>query len=160
MLNFKLPLVLLALLGTAAAQGQSSAVQPPLSQLQTTARVLIVFAPGAGSASYREQLQMLERHSFELSMHNVVVVPISSGSAAADAAQFSFENLPLATAGEQAAARTRFHVPAGEFAVILLSQDGAEQIRSAAPVDIHKLMARLEALDEVEQPEPLTASLE
>jgi hypothetical protein len=157
---FALPLVLCVLPSSCAAQSASASVTaPPLSQLQYTARVLLVFAPDTSSASYRAQLQMLERHSFELSMRNTVVVPISAGSAAASAGQFSFENLPVAGAEEQAAMRARFHIQPGDFTVILLSQDGAEQIRSAAPVDIHKLVDRLDSLDQSEQSTSLTASL-
>jgi hypothetical protein len=47
---------------------------------------------------------------------------------------------------DQADARSRFHVGPGDFLVILLSQDGTEQIRSATPVDIHALTASLDSL--------------
>jgi hypothetical protein len=118
----------------------------------------MVFAPDTSSPSYRAQLQLIERHSFELSAHNTVVVPVSAGASAATA-RFSFENLPVTGPEEQAAIRARFHVQPGEFTVILLTQDGTEQVRSATPVDIHKLVARLDALDQVEQPVALDASL-
>ena len=136
----KLPLFLLALLGTCAAQDQHS-----LTQLQRNARVLIVFTPNSNSASFKMQLQLIERHSFELSQRNTVVVPVSSTFMTADN-QFSFENLPLGSANEQADARTRFHVRPNDFLVILLNQDGSEQIRSASPVDIHELTAKLDAI--------------
>jgi hypothetical protein len=125
--------------GTCAAQEQHS-----LAQLQTNARVLMVFAPDANSASFQRQLQLIERHSFELSARNTVVVPVSTSSKFADD-QFSFENLPLGSAVEQAEARTRFHVQPGDFLVILVNQDGTERIRSARPVDIHELTASLDA---------------
>jgi hypothetical protein len=111
----KLPLFLLALLGTCAAQDQHS-----LTQLQRNARVLIVFTPNSNSASFKMQLQLIERHSFELSQRNTVVVPVSSTFMTADN-QFSFENLPLGSANEQADARTRFHVRPNDFLVILLN---------------------------------------
>jgi hypothetical protein len=155
---FALPLVLSVLPSACIAQSTSVSA-PPLSQLQYTARLLLVFAPDSSSASYRAQLQMIERHSFELSMRNTVVVPVSAGSAASSAGQYSFENLPVAGAEEQAAMRIRFHILPGDFAVILLSQDGAEQIRSVAPVDIHKLVDRLDSLDQSEQAAAQTTSL-
>ena len=132
-------LVALISLGTASAQEQHS-----LAQLQRNARVLMVFAPDSNSASFKAQLTLIERHSFELSARNTVVVPISTASRYGDE-RFSFENLPLGTATDQAEARTRFHVKDGDFVVILLSEDGTEQIRSARPVDIHELTARLDA---------------
>jgi hypothetical protein len=136
----KLPLVLLVLLGTCAAQDQHS-----LTQLQNSARVLMVFAPDANSANFKRQLELIERHSFELSIRNTVVVPVSTASRFGDEL-FTFENLPLGTAREQADARNRFHVQPGEFLVILLDQDGSIQIRSGAPVDIHELTASLDSL--------------
>jgi hypothetical protein len=60
-------------------------------------------------------------------------------------AHFSFETLPLGTPLEQAALRSRFHVEPSDFLVVLLSQDGIVQIRSASPVDIHALTASLDA---------------
>jgi hypothetical protein len=136
----KLPLFLLVLLGTCAAQEQRS-----LSQLQNNARVLMVFAPDANSTNFKRQLELIERHSFELSMRNTVVVPVSTASRFGDEL-FTFENLPLGTAREQADARSRFHVEPGDFLVILLDQNGAVQIRSASPVDIHELTASLDSL--------------
>lgn len=136
----KLPLLLLVLLGTCTAQDQHS-----LSQLQNNARVLIVFAPDANSANFKRQLDLIQRHSFELSIRNTVVVPVSTSSRFGDE-MFTFENLPLGTAREQADARNRFHVQPGDFLVVLLDENGAIQIRSAVPVDIHELTASLDSL--------------
>src|SRR5260370_28746158 len=113
----KLPCLLLALLGTCAAQDQHS-----LAQLQGSARVLMVFAPDTGSADFKRQLDLIQRHSFELSMRNTVVVPVSIARSADD--HFAFENLPLRNASEMADIRSRFHVRPGDFLVILLNQDG------------------------------------
>jgi hypothetical protein len=136
----KLPLILMVLLGTCAAQDEH-----PLTQLQSTARVLIVFAPDTNSANFKRQLQLIEHHSFELTQRNTVVVPVSLKSTGNED-HFSGENLPLASGPDQAEARTRFHVQPGDFLVILLSEDGTERIRSASPVDIHELTASLDAL--------------
>jgi hypothetical protein len=136
----KLPLVLLVLLGTCTAQDQHS-----LAQLQNNARMLIVFAPDANSPAFKRQLELIQRHSFELSIRNTVVVPVSTASKFGEE-KFSFENLPVGTAAEQAEARNRFHVQPGDFLVILLDEDGTVQIRSAAPVDIHEVTASLDSL--------------
>lgn len=134
----KLSLLLLVLAGTCVAQDPH-----PLNQLQGSARVLMVFTPDANSASFQRQLDLIQRHSYELSVRNTVVVPVSTANFALD--HFSFENLPLGTALDQAAARSRFHVGPSEFMVILLNQDGSVQIRSTDPLDIHELTARLDA---------------
>jgi hypothetical protein len=140
----KLPLLFSLLLASCAAGTCVAQEQHSLAQLQNNSRLLIVFAPDANSASFQRQLQLIERHSFELSARNTVVVPVSTSTKFADE-QFSFENLPLGTASEQAEARNRFHVQPGDFVVILLNQDGTVQIRSASPVDIHALTASLDA---------------
>ena len=136
----KLPLFLLVLLGASAAQEPQS-----LSQLQSNARILMVFAPDANSANFQRQLQLIQRHSFELSVRNTVVVPVSNASRFGEEL-LTFENLPLGTASEQAAARDRFHVAPNDFLVVLLDQNGAVQIRSASPVDIHELTASIDSL--------------
>jgi hypothetical protein len=141
----KLPLFLLVLLGISAA-GSCPAQEPhSLTQLQNNARMLLVFAPDANSPSFKRQLELIERHSFELSIRNTVVVPVSTVTKLSDDL-FTFENLPLGTSSEQADARSRFHVKPGDFLVILLDQVGSVQIRSIAPVDIHELVASLDSL--------------
>jgi hypothetical protein len=137
----KLPFILLVLLGTCAAQEPLSS----LAQLQTNTRLLLVFSPDANSPNFKMQLELIQRHSFELSSRNTVFVPVSTASKYGEE-KFSFENLPVGSAKEQAEARTRFHVRPGDFLVILVDENGNQQIRSAVPVDIHELTASLDAL--------------
>lgn len=136
----KLSLVLLVLAGTCAAQNDQS-----LTQLQATARVLIVFSPDSNGANFKRQLQLIEHHNYELTERNTVVVPVASFPQGSED-HFSGENLPLGTSREQAEARSRFHVQPGEFLVILVAKDGKEEVRYVNPVDIHELTARLDAL--------------
>jgi hypothetical protein len=136
----KLPLMFLLVLGTCAAQDR-----PALSQLQTNTRMLLVFAPDANNSGFRRQLDLIQRHSFELSARNTVFVPVSTASKYGEE-KCSFENLPVGTTGEQAAARARFHVMPGDFLVILVDENGKQQIRSATPVDIHSLVVSLDSL--------------
>jgi Domain of unknown function (DUF4174) len=136
----KLSVMLLVFLGTCAAQDQ-----PSLVQLQTNSRMLLVFAPDANNPDFKLQLELIQRHSFELSARNTVFVPISTASKFGDE-KFSFENLPVGTASEQALARSRFHVRPGDFLVILVDENGNQQIRSAVPVAIHELTASLDLL--------------
>src|SRR5436305_284323 len=96
----KLPAVLMILLGTCAAQEAH-----PLSQLQGTTRILMVFAPDSDSASFKRQLQLIEHHSFELSSRNTVVVPVSTSIL--DANLFGGEQFPLSSTTDQVYARTR-----------------------------------------------------
>lgn len=135
----KLPVALMLLLGTCVAQEAH-----PLSQLQGTTRILMVFAPDSNSASFKRQLQLIDRHTFELSSRNTVVVPVSTSIL--DANLFGGEQFPLSSTSDQVYARTRYHVQATEFTVLLLNEDGVETLRSPNPVDIHQLTAKLDAL--------------
>jgi hypothetical protein len=140
----KLPLLLFAVLGTCAA---TCAAQEPhsLTDLQSTARILMVFAPDSSSASYKRQLELIEHHAFELAQRNTVVVPASLTSNSTDDF-FPGENLPIVTPAEQADIRSKFHILPTDFVVILITQDGAIRIRSASPLDIRSLTASLDAL--------------
>ena len=133
-----LSFALIILLGTAAAAHAQEAHS--LSQLQGTTRILMVFAPTPSSANFQRQMQLIERHSFELSSRNTVVVPVSLASDL-----FSGEQFPLFTTTDQVYARTRYHVEPTEFAVLLLNEDGVEALRSKSPMDIHQLTAKLDA---------------
>ena len=122
--------------------GVSAAQQPgTMPDVGGKARILIVFAPDPAGAEFQRQLQLIERHSFELSVRNTVVVPVSGAPSAED--HFAFENLPVGTI-EEHSLREQFHVQAGDFLVVLLNESGAVQIRSATPVDIHALVASLD----------------
>ena len=147
-------LVLASLLSVSAAQAQSAPALSTLPQLRN-ARALIVFSPAADSPAFRMQLQLLERHSFELSLYNMVVVPVSSGSDVSGA-HFAFEHITLSSRDEEAAARARYHIAPGEFAVVLVNPDGSEQVRSSRPIDIHTVVAGVDATQTMA---PLTASL-
>ena len=140
----KLPLILLVLSAICIAQAQG-ADQHTLAQLQNNARMLLVFAPDSNSADFKRQLELIQRHSFELSIRNTVFVPVSTASKYGEE-RFSFENLPIGTPAEQAEARSKFRVQPGEFLVILLDENGAIQLRSGVPVDIHEVTASLDSL--------------
>jgi hypothetical protein len=131
------PLLLLSAGSASSAQESHS-----LNQLEGTARVLMVFAPDANSTNFKRQLSLIEHHSFELSARNTVVVPV--GPSGMDL--FGGEMLPLSSTSEQTYARTRYHVNLSDFAVVLLNEDGAEAMRSTQPVDIHLLVAMLDAM--------------
>lgn len=135
----KIAIALLALGTCAVAQDAHT-----LNVLDGNARVLMVFAPDANSASFKLQMQMIEHHSFELSSRNTVVVPVSEGSLVPN--YFEGETLPLTDRSEQTYARTRYHVRAADFVVLLLNESGAEQMRSVQPVDIYQLVARLDKM--------------
>jgi len=132
----KLPLALLVLVGSCIAQ-----TEQPLTQLQGTSSLLIVFSPDSNNVKFKRQLELIEHHSFELTERNTVVVPVAFVSHGTEE-RFSGENLLLGA--NQASARARFHVQTDEFLVVLLNADGTERMRSNSPMDIHELTARLD----------------
>jgi Domain of unknown function (DUF4174) len=134
----KLTCTLLLLIGTCTAQNES-----PLAQFQGTSRLMMVFSPDTNSVNFKRQLLLIERHNFELTERNTVVVPVAFVNHGTED-HFSGENVLLGSANEQASARARFHVQPDEFLVILLKADGTEQMRSNNPLDIHELTAHLD----------------
>jgi len=141
MLKFSCALSLLLGVGLGTCAAQST---HPVVELQSTARVLIVFSPDSNSANYKRQLQLLEHHAYELAERNTVLVPIPVNTHANDD-QFTGENLSLSSVLEQEYERSLYHVQPTQFLVLLLNQDGTVSIRSESPVDIHALTASLGA---------------
>jgi Domain of unknown function (DUF4174) len=132
----KLALALLAGVGSCVAQ-----TAHPLVELQGTSRLLMVFSPDCNDANFKRQLELIERHSFELTERNLVVIPVAFASLGTED-HFSGENVLLGD--YQVSTRSRFHVQREEFLVIVLNADGTERIRSNVPMNIHELTARLD----------------
>jgi hypothetical protein len=135
-----LSIALLAFLGTCSAQEAHT-----LTPIDGTSRILMVFSPDSNSANFKRQLAMIQHHSFELSSRNTVVVPVADNPLTLSE-YFDGENLPLVDRGEQAYARSRYRVAVSEFVVLLLNEDGAEEMRSLQPVDIGQLTAKLDGM--------------
>jgi hypothetical protein len=137
----KLPFALLVLVSPCLVGSCLAQPEEPLTQLQGTSRLLMVFSPDSNNINFKRQLGLIEHHVYELTERNTVVVPVAFVSNGAED-RFSGENLRLGT--DQAAARARFHVQPGEFLVVVLNADGTERMRSGSPIDIHELTARLD----------------
>jgi hypothetical protein len=94
------------------------------------------------------------RSAFQVDEHTAQLKLVTA--AVANASAPAFEHVALANADDQAAARARYHVAVGEFAVVLVNPDGSERVHSTTPIDIHAVVA---SLDSAETMGPLTASL-
>ena len=99
-----------------------------------TSRVLLVFAPSRSDRRYAEQTQVLDADKPGAAERNLVLVSvIGAGGETAD--------------GEPGGRlRSRYGVPQGGFAVLLIGKDGGAKLRSDRPISLTKLFAAIDAM--------------
>jgi hypothetical protein len=129
------------------AMGQASPkcqVQPKtLAAMHNCYRPLLVFSPAGNDPRLRQQGRILDTGADDMMDRFVMFTPIL-----ADTKKFS---APLDTpyvvlsAHEMESIRTRFHIPASSFVVLLLGEDGGEQLRSESPVGLTRLNSLIDA---------------
>ncbi len=126
------------------ASGQSGVT---IASLRHEYRPLLVFAP-AEDEQVREQRKLLASREKDLKERQVVVVTsiLTHQSAGGDESKLRKEDVVQLEAGEEAAARRRFHVSEGDFTVILIGKDGGEKLRSRTPVTMEKLIKVIDAM--------------
>ena len=143
--------VMPALSFVSLASSQSGAT---LASLRHDYRPLLVFAASNGE-QVREQMDEFstQTHLQAMQERQVVVVPILLDvlrDGGEDQKQWH-EWLPEQAvvrleAGEERAARRRFHVGEGDFTVILIGKDGGEKLRSKTPVTMERLIKVIDAM--------------
>ena len=123
-----------------------------LASLRHDYRPLLVFA-ASDSDQVREQMRLLGERVKELQERQMVIVPIllhggDERTAAAEAETIGLPERAVVRleAGEDAAARRRFHVGQDNFTVILIGKDGGEKLRSQTPVTMERLMKVIDAM--------------
>ena len=109
-----------------------------LDSLRDSARPLLIFAPKPDDPQLEIQLRTLNEHA--PAMREREVVPIAIPYRTPSPTPAGLNNAD----GE--AARRRFHVAPGQFAVILLGKDGGEKLRSDKPLSMTKLNSTVDAM--------------
>ncbi len=134
------------LLGLALIAPIASA-QQTLSTLVDRNRVLLVFAPTALDGRYGQQLDAFNHHEADLRARDLVVIPLiqQPGPANLSPALRALQP-PRISDDEQLTIRRRFHIAAGDFAVVLLGKDGGEKLRTTAPITIAHLNRTIDAM--------------
>lgn len=107
-------------------------------------RPLLVFSPSATDPRLREQTQLLDAAADDMMDRFVLLTPIVH-----DPGRYV---TPLDTlyivlsAREIQAIRERFHIPDGQFEVLLLNEDGDVVLRSDEPVQVTPLNRFIDAM--------------
>jgi Domain of unknown function (DUF4174) len=134
-------LLCLALLAPCATAQQT------LATLVDRNRVLLLFTPTALDGRYGQQLDALNHHEADLRARDLIVIPLiqQAGPPNLSPALRALQP-PHISDDEQLTIRRRFHIAANEFAVILLSKEGSEKLRSTTPITITRLNRTIDAM--------------
>lgn len=123
--------------GQAQARPECQVVPKSLAAMRDCYRPLLVFSPSPNDARLKRQAALLDEAADDMMDRFVLFTPI--------APEEERINRPLDApytvmgAHELSLVRERFHIPANEFAVLLLDEDGSLKLRSAAPVSADRL---------------------
>jgi hypothetical protein len=115
-----LGLITFTVLGTVSAGAAD-----PIAQYHWKNRVLLILAPRAGDEAFETQKNAYERARDEYNERDLVVLAEPDG------------NGPL---------HRRFHVPAGEFRVLLIGKDGHTALERSKPVGNQDLFGLIDAM--------------
>lgn len=109
-----------------------------LQQLRDRARPLLVFAPRPDDPRLKIQIRTLQEHAAEAHDRDLLPVALPYNNPSPTPAQLSPDDAQ--------AARRRFHVAPGDFAVILLGKDGGSKLRADKPLSMDKLIGTIDAM--------------
>src|SRR5271165_1149447 len=142
-------LLLIALsLTCVAALGQANpkcqVVPKSLAAMRNCYRPLLVFSPTANDPRLRKQSQILDAAADDMMDRFVMFTPILPA-----AKNFSAPlDTPytLLSAQQMQSIRAQFQIPADDFVVLLLGEDGSEKLRSTSPVGSARLNALIDTM--------------
>lgn len=139
----RLASILLCIAAPLASLGQASTAPSLLAAMRDHDRPVLLFA-GPDDARVQEEYAALQGHAEELRERQMRIVLVTRSPTRADA------NTPpgtvAATDAEAKALRSRFHVAANQFTVVLLGKDGGEKFRWPQPVPFETLRALVDAM--------------
>ena len=144
--NVHLAMLLLApMIGAQAQARPACAVVPKsLEAMKGCYRPLLVFSASGDDLRLRRQVEMLDSAADDMMDRFVLFTPIvPDGKRVSTPADSPYTVL---SSKEMAAVRAQFHIPAGEFTVVLLDEDGGVKLRSPSPVNADRLNALIDKL--------------
>lgn len=141
---FSFAVVAVALCGWAHAQaGPTCAVVPrSLDAMHNCYRPLLVFSPSGDDARLKQQVKLLDAAADDMMDRFVLFTPIVP-----DGRQVTTpSDAPYTVLGNEQMkdVRAKFHIPAAEFAVLLLDEDGSVMLRSRTPAAADRLNALID----------------
>jgi hypothetical protein len=143
-LVFVLAVVVFPLSPRAHAQARSNCQVVPKSYaaMHGCFRPLLVFSPSPADARLQRQMTLLDADADDMMDRFVLYTPVSSDSSRLSTpADAPWTVLPQ---GQMDELRAHFHIPAGQFTVLLLDEDGSVMLRSSNPVNPSRLNALID----------------
>jgi hypothetical protein len=143
-----LHLVMLLLASVAAVYGQAgptcAVVPKTLAAMKGCYRPLLVFSANGDDMRLRRQVEFLDAAADDMMDRFVLYTPIvPDGRRVSTPADSPYTVL---NAKEMAAVRAQFHIPAAQFTVLLLDEDGTVKLRTTYPVNTDRLNALIDKL--------------
>ena len=129
---------------SAQARPACQVVPKSLPAMHDCYRPLLVFSPDGTDPRLKEQTATLDAAADDMMDRFVMLTPIVPDAKAISApldAPFT-----LLSQREMDSIRARYHVPAGEFVILLLGEDGSEKLRSTKPVAADRLNALIDSM--------------
>jgi hypothetical protein len=118
-----------------------------LSDVKWQRRVLVLFAPSADDAAYRQQLRLFRTApDSAFAERDLMLLDVP---AEGSPRRRTWETKDAARDLSDEASgrlRKRFDVPAGSFALVLVGKDGTEKRRDEAPVPPEAIFAEIDAM--------------
>ncbi|HUB20647.1 MAG TPA: DUF4174 domain-containing protein [Acidobacteriaceae bacterium] len=136
--------VMAALSGTGYAQAKLNCAVVPktLDAMQNCYRPLLVFSASGDDVRLKKQVALLDDAADDMMDRFVLYTPIvPDGHQVTTPADSPYTVL---SSDRMKAVRAKFHIPASEFVVLLLDEDGSIMLRSRTPVDADRLNALID----------------
>jgi hypothetical protein len=110
-----------------------------LEAFQWKNRIILVFAPYAGSDAYERQMRAFEGEEDEILDRDLIILELFEDGESRKG------DMPLSESVAQRM-RRQFDVEAGEFVLILIGKDGTIKLRSQDPVTTPELFSLIDAM--------------
>lgn len=128
--------------GYAQAKPTCAVVPKSLAAMKDCYRPLLVFSGNGDDARLRRQVEVLDKAADDMLDRFVLFTPIvPDGRRVTTPADAPYTVL---SAKEMAEARAQFHIAVGDFAVLLLDEDGKVMVRSPSAVTADRLNALID----------------
>lgn len=128
--------------GYAQAKLTCAVVPKSLAAMKDCYRPLLVFSPSGDDARLRRQVATLDGAADDMMDRFVLFTPIvPDGRQVSTPADSPYTIL---SAEDMKDVRAKFHIPASQFAVMLLDEDGSVKLRGAGPLAADRLNAAID----------------
>jgi hypothetical protein len=114
------------------------------AEMHNCYRPLLVFSPHANDPRLKQQTNWLDQAADDMMDRFVMYAPVILGLTGFTAPLDT--PFTLLSAKEMQLMRIRFHIPAGQFTVMLMDEDGSEKLRSTKPVTANRLNTLIDTL--------------